>query len=319
LGVAAYPGAAAGLRSLHLLAGGKGWPEHVEIRVLDVGQGTAVLVRTPERHAALFDAGPADCDLAGQLRSLGVRKLDLVVISHPHADHFAGLLASLDSLDIETFVDRTEIIPPQALLSTGQGGPAGETSHSAYSTQGEAAQYQRLRRRLESEGTHCLQAAPGSSLSLDGFVVTFFAPRRSLTMVAGTSPWGEGRDPPSGDELNGASLVAVLDAGDTEVLLPGDAEAEVLERYRLPPVDAVVIPHHGSRGAVSERLLTALEAQLALISVGKDNSFGHPDSGTMRLLSAAGDTILRTDESGWVSLRMNDGVLAISTERTQTR
>ena len=103
----AYPAAAAGLRSAELLAGGKGWPAQVEVRVLDVGQGNAVLVRTPEHHALLFDGGPAGCDLAGQLRALGVRRLDLVVISHPHADHFAGLLEALDSLEVGTFVDQT--------------------------------------------------------------------------------------------------------------------------------------------------------------------------------------------------------------------
>ena len=76
------------------LAGGRSWPDAVEVRVLDVGQGSAVLVRTPEHHALLFDGGPAGCGLADQLRSLGVRKLDVVVVSHPHADHFAGLLES---------------------------------------------------------------------------------------------------------------------------------------------------------------------------------------------------------------------------------
>jgi ComEC/Rec2-related protein len=90
LGCTAYPVGAHGVRALQAAVGGASWPDSVEMRVLDVGQGNAVLVRTPGRHALLFDAGPKDCDLAGQLRSLGVRKLDVVVISHPHADHFAG-------------------------------------------------------------------------------------------------------------------------------------------------------------------------------------------------------------------------------------
>jgi competence protein ComEC len=168
-------------------------------------------------------------------------------------------------------------------------------------------------------GARYLQALPGSSLTLDGVTVTFFAPARPLTMLTGPHPWGEGRDPPSGDQLNGASLVALLDAGETEVLMPGDAEADILERYRLPPVDAIVIPHHGSRGAVSEQLLSALQARVAIISVGEGNGFGHPDPGTVRLLAATGDTIVRTDESGWVSLVMDDDEMAVLTERTPAR
>ena len=114
VGAAAYPAAAAGFRSVELLAGAQGWPAQVEVRVLDVGQGNAILVRTPQHHSLLFDGGPAGCHLASQLRALGVKRLDLVVISHPHADHFGGLLEALDSLEVGTFVDRTEVDSPAA-------------------------------------------------------------------------------------------------------------------------------------------------------------------------------------------------------------
>ena len=286
------------------------------MRVLDVGQGTAVLVRTPQHHAALFDAGPQGCDLAKQLRALGVRRLDLVVISHPHADHFAGLLEALDSLEVATFVDRTEVVAP-----AGRRPPERYRGRRA---QGRRAarkrrQYLQLRRRLAAAGCRLLRASPGSSLAVDGVRIVFFAPASPLVLLDGESPWGDGRDPPSGDELNGGSLVAVLDAGEAEVLLPGDAEADVLENYDLPPLDAIVVRHHGSRGAVSRPLLTALQAKAALISVGKKNTFGHPDRGTVDMLVAAGDTIVRTDECGWVSLRLKDAEMTISTERTRAR
>jgi competence protein ComEC len=314
VGAGIYPAAAAGLRQLQVRAGLQEWPAQPEVRVLDVGQGTAVLVRTPGHRAALFDGGPAGCDLAGQLHSLGVGRLDLVVISHPHADHFAGLMEGVDSLEIGTFVDWTESIP---VPEGGAGATATDTSAARSADGDEAARYLQLRELLKERGTRLLRAPPGSSLTLDGIVVTFFAPARPLTLFAGPHPWGEGRAPPSGDELNGASLVAVVDAGEAEVLLPGDAEADILERYRLPPVDAVVTPHHGSRGAVSRRLLGTLQAGLAIVSVGKDNSFGHPDPGTIGLLAEEGDRALRTDESGWVSLLLSDHDIAVLTERPQ--
>ncbi|MBN1630346.1 MAG: ComEC/Rec2 family competence protein, partial [Thermoleophilia bacterium] len=84
-GAAAYSPVAGAVQTLQAVAHGRGWPDQVEVRVLDIGQGNAVLVRTPQHHTLLFDGGPDGCDLAGQLRGLGVRTIDVVVISHPHA------------------------------------------------------------------------------------------------------------------------------------------------------------------------------------------------------------------------------------------
>ena len=109
LGLVAYPVGARGLQELQVLVGARSWPDKVEVRVLDVGQGSAVLVRTPGRHALLFDGGPEGCGLARQLHALGVRKLDLVVISHPHSDHFAGLLESLAGLEVAAVVDNVQV------------------------------------------------------------------------------------------------------------------------------------------------------------------------------------------------------------------
>ena len=102
------------------------------MRILDAGQGNAVLVRTPEHHALLFDGGPADCDLARQLRSLGVRRLDAVVLSHPHADHFAGLLQSLDAVEVVTLIHDVQVGAPAARAPPGGSGAAeaGEGSDS---------------------------------------------------------------------------------------------------------------------------------------------------------------------------------------------
>lgn len=316
IGAAAYPAGAAGIRSVEYLLGGGGWPSQTEVRVLDVGQGTAVLVRTPDHHAALFDAGPEGCDLAGQLRSLGVKRLDLVVISHPHADHFAGLAEALDTVDVEVLVDRIRIEEPAsggADPARGQG-----TVSTPYSSGGsEARQYLAVRTRLEEKGCHLVQAVPGATLAFHGTAVRLYAPVRPLALLDGPQPWGEGRGPPTGDELNGGSIVTLLEAGGARFLLPGDAEADALERYHLPAVDVLVVGHHGSRGAVSDTLLDNLRVRLAVISVGADNSFGHPDAGTLTTLMNAGGTVLRTDRSGWVSLRKKDGTLAVFAERIE--
>jgi competence protein ComEC len=343
LGAAAYPAAAAALQSAQFLAGGRGWPAQTEVRVLDVGQGTSVLVRTPDHHAALFDGGPAGCGLGAQLRALGVKRLDLVVVSHPHADHFAGLEEALDSLEVGTFIDRTEVVAPAGSAAadrdTGAGAEAGapvpdapvartvaaRTATRATASQGEdsadggaeARQYLAMRARLAERGCHCLTVYSGATLSFDGIGITFYAPAKPLVLLADGEPWGEGRSPPSGDELNGGSLVTLLDIRGARILLPGDAEAETLGKYALAPLDVLVVGHHGSRGAVSTDLLGALHPRLAAISVGKDNPYGHPDQGTVALLEAAVPTVVRTDEAGWVSLLLTDGVITVTSERTQ--
>jgi competence protein ComEC len=322
VGAAAYPPVVGGVEALEAVAHGGGWPDQVEVRVLDVGQGNAVLVRTPERHTLLFDGGPAGCDLAGQLRELGVRKIDLVVISHPHADHFAGLLEALGGLEVEALIDQVQVV-------SRAGGAAGAAARAAPTAVAggagadgdpqEAAEYLELRRELAEDGCRCVLGGAGYAVTVDGVVVRFFAPGEPLVLVDGGDPWAAGNGEPSGDELNGSSLVAVVSIGSVGVLIPGDAEAEVLQGYGLPATEVVVVPHHGSRGAVSDQLLREWGTRVAFISVGADNSFGHPYAGTVSVLEETVKAVLRTDTAGWVSCKVNGDQMVITTERTPTR
>jgi competence protein ComEC len=298
------------VETLQAVAYGTGWPDQVEVRVLDVGQGNAVLVRTPEHHAVLFDGGPAGCDLAGQLRELGVRKLDLVVISHPHADHFAGLLEALDDLEVKALIDQVQVA---AMSGTTRAGPAASDDGT------EAAEYLEFRRVLAEDGCRYVSAGTGRTVTVDGTAVRLCAPREPLVLVEGVDPWAENGGEPSGDELNGSSVVAVVSVGSIDVLIPGDAEAEVLRGYELPPTEVVVVPHHGSRGAVSEQLLAEWGTRAAFISVGEGNYFGHPYGGTVSVLQGSVGTVLRTDAVGWISCKVNGDQMVITTERTPTR
>ena len=197
----------------------------------------------------------------------------MVVISHPHADHFAGLLEALDDVEVGTLVDAVQVMPEeQPGARAGPGGVSKRAKPRPISSCAAAS---------PSTVVSYVFVSAGSSLRLDDVVVRFFAPDRPLVLYDQSSPWGVGRSAPSGDELNGASLVAVVSAGTVDMLLPGDAEASVLQRYDLPPTELLVVSHHGSRGAVTPELLARWGTQAALISVGKENSFGHPDPDTL--------------------------------------
>jgi competence protein ComEC len=312
LGATAYPGVVRGVEALQGLASGRGWPDHTEIRILDVGQGNATLIRTSGRHTLLFDGGPAGCNLARQLRDLGVRSLDVVVISHPHADHFAGLLESLGSLQVKTLVDQVEVVAASA-AEVRTSGADGRGSGA------EAAKYLKLRRELASDGCRYVFARTGYSLKVDDVVVRLYGPADPITIVDGPDPWAAEYGPPSGDELNDASVVALVSVGAIDILLPGDAEADALGRYPLPEVEMIVVPHHGSQGAVSTRLLQGVRPKVAVVSVGEDNSFGHPHADTMSILDEAVGAVLRTDTSGWVSCELKGDTMLITLERKPVR
>lgn len=318
------------------------WPRSLEVRVLDVGQGNAVLVRTPDHHALLFDAGPSGCNLEKQLQSLGVTRLDAVLVSHPHADHFAGLLDCVESVHVDTIIDHVEVVatrrgaggseasgsPGAADGAEGPRGPDAAGGHAATGDSGaaaapssaasggaEARAYLRLRQELEDHGSAHVLAHEDMMLAMGGLTIHLFTPQDPLVLVDGPDPWARVSKPPGGDEMNATSIVALVSWGEKDFLLPGDAEADVLERYPLPAVEVLVVPHHGSKGAVSSRLLERLAPRVAAVSVGAENMFGHPDPATMALLRTSLGTVLRTDQSGWVSFVVTDTTMRVTAER----
>jgi len=326
------PLAAQEAKSVVLRAVGEGWPDGVEVRVLDVGQGNAVLVRTPGHKALLFDGGPRGCRLRDQLVSLGVSRLEVVVISHPHLDHFGGLAEVLDGLHLGVLVDNVVVEGAAGHEPEDREGVRGASTGQSQSTtperaissrwttgsasEREAAMYVEMRESLREKGVQVATVASSWTLEVDGVTVRFFAPHRPLVIMAGAHPWQARGGPPSGEELNASSLVALLTVGQTDFLLPGDAEAEVLERYQLPSsCEVLVVPHHGSRGAVSPSLLGKVGASLAIITVGSNNSFGHPDAATLGLLQEAVPLTLRTDHCGWVSCAVVNDTIRVRSER----
>jgi competence protein ComEC len=113
---------------------------------------------------------------------------------------------------------------------------------------------------------------------------------------------------------NDDALVVVAELGGQRVLLPGDAEGQVLENLDLPPCLVVAAPHHGSGGGLDAGLLAELAPRLAVIPVG-ENRYGHPDPDTLDMLAAAGVPALRTDERGDVAVVLGRRGLEVGAER----
>jgi competence protein ComEC len=127
--------------------------------------------------------------------------------------------------------------------------------------------------------------------------------------------WPAERGPPGADP-NDYAIVLLASYGDTDVLLPADAESNVTARLRLPPVEVLKVAHHGSADDGLDEQLRALRPRVAVISVGEGNDYGHPRSSTLAALrGVAGLRLFRTDVDGRVTVESDGRTIAVSTER----
>jgi competence protein ComEC len=235
-------------------------PSEARLTILDVGEGAAALLQVPGGPTVLIDAGPEPLERA--LREHGVERIDLLVLSHGHADHVAGLDDVLGRLPVAA-----------ALLP---GAPGAD------------AALDRLQTELVAAGVRSSRCLAPALLSGPGWRLTVL-------------PTSSGESGDANQAENDLALVVVAELGTTAALLPGDAEAGALSTLDLPEVDIVELPHHGSRDGVDGELLDRLRPRLAVVSVGP-NRFGHPAAEMMALLDERGLPLLRTDRHGDVAV-----------------
>ena len=201
-------------------------PSRPTLTVLSVGEGAAALLQEPHGPTVLIDAGPTP--LAACLRRHGVRRIDLLVLSHGHADHTAGLSDVLGQIPI------TEALVPQPVV------PSAALDHVVSELRSARVPVHACTVRLS------IPIADGR-----------------LAVV----PTGQSGGTDNQDE-NDCALVVVVTLDGQSVLLPGDAEAEALEPLGLGRCAIVELPHHGSAGGFDDRLLVELRPRLAIVSVG---------------------------------------------------
>lgn len=243
------------------------------VDVLDVGQGDAILLRTSEGKVALIDGGPSGEPLLAGLRERKIDHIDLMIATHPHSDHIGGLDEALAKWPVSVFIDSGDV-------------------HTT-------ASYDRLMAAVEDEGLRYQTAAVGDVINLGSEV--------RIELMGPPSPRlkeGESRS-----HLNANSVIARVTHGSSCFLFTGDAELETEERLlhdKIAPCGVLKVAHHGSAYATSDAWLAAVQPQIALISAGKDNSYGHPAPSTLARLKAAGVTVYRTDTMGSIQLE-SDG------------
>ncbi|MGW0224161.1 ComEC/Rec2 family competence protein [Streptomyces tendae] len=248
----------------------KGWPPPGWRMVMcDVGQGDALVLAAGEGMAVVVDAGPDPALIDHCLRSLGVSRIPLVLLTHFHADHVAGLPGVLRGRSVGA-IETTALEEP-------------------------ADQAEFVRRQAAAGRIPLRHAAAGEQRRSGplSWQVVWPPPSRPATTAPGT----EGGP-------NDASVTLLVRTAGLRLLLLGDLEPPAQRELARAPaaaeltgVDVLKVAHHGSAHQ-DFTFLRRVAPRLALISCGEDNTYGHPAPGTVAALRARGATVLRTDLDG---------------------
>ncbi|MFE7813456.1 ComEC/Rec2 family competence protein [Streptomyces sp. NPDC057433] len=271
-----------------------GWPPPDWRMVMcDVGQGDAMVLAAGEDTGVVVDAGPDPALVDRCLRSLGVTRIPLVVLTHFHADHVAGL--------------------PGVLRGRSVGGIA------ATGLEEPADQARFVRRLAADRHLPVTRATAGERRRTGELSWEVVWPPPNTGHTAGT--WPAPAPAPTPEGPNDASVAMLVRTAGLRLLLLGDMEPpaqRALARSptagRLADVDVLKVAHHGS-AYQDPGLVRRSAPRLALISAGRDNSYGHPAPSTLAALREAGSAVLRTDRGGSIAVlggEAGDGELRVA-------
>jgi len=252
----------------------------VSVHFIDVGQGESILILAPEK-TVLIDGGDngRGGTVLSYLSEQNVSSIDILIATHPHADHIGGLIDVVNRLPV------SEVIMPEV---PDEIVPTTRT-------------YTNFLMALLENGLTITPAAAGDVRDLGGgATLTILGPMRDYSA------------------MNDMSVVSRLEFGATSFLFTGDIETAAehdLAAQGGIRSNVLNIAHHGSRSSSTQVFLNAVAPNIAVISCGMDNSFGHPHRTVMERLQAMDIHILRTDLDGSIVLVSDGESIGILTER----
>ena len=242
---------------------------------ISVGQGDSEYIELPNGKNVLIDGGPNPTTSLSQfLTQHNVTHIDYVVLTHPHADHFDGLVYVFNKIKVDTFYDTRE-------ENTG------------------AVTIKNLRAKIPTLGVNVVYPAAGQELDWDPGEV-------QVKVLNSCSTPGSSN---AGPVLNNCSIVIKMSYQNTSILYTGDmqsdVEAELVSTYGSQlQSDVLKVGHHGSNTATSAAFLNMVKPKYAYIEVGTGNTFGFPAAVTLSNLQAVGATVFRTDTGGTQQYRI---------------
>lgn len=254
------------------------WQEYrpsLELVLLDVGQGDAIFITAPGGYNMLIDGGTTEAyqrEIRPFLEEKGIQKIDLLVITHPHEDHLGGVTRLLEDnrFEVERIIESGNIHTTQL--------------------------YQKYLEMVETGESEILRGVRGTSFRLGELKGVALNPPPNYLKGTGT-------------DLNNNSLVLLLEYSSMRILLTGDlekaGEEEMLKVFgKSLRSNILKVGHHGGEGGNSDKWLKMVRPEIALISVGGGNPFGHPSSVTLSNLEAIDSRVYRTDLDGRLIIRL---------------
>lgn len=241
------------------------------IHYIDVGQGDSILIQVNNKNL-LIDSGPSSNrkDLLSYLEKLNIKKFDYIIATHPHEDHIGNMDTIIKRYNIGNFYS------PKVL-----------TSSTTFENMIDALVDKNLKINVLKNGSKGINLGENTKVEV-------FSPTESI----------------SSDNLNDYSPIIKITFFNNSFLFTGDAEIStediVLSQNNNLNCDILKVGHHGSSTSTSSNFLASANPSVAIISVGKNNSYGHPTSETLSLLNSFNIRTLRTDIDGTI-IAISDG------------
>ncbi|HKN84987.1 MAG TPA: ComEC/Rec2 family competence protein [Pyrinomonadaceae bacterium] len=288
------------------------------IHILDVGpiNGDSILITSPSGKTVLVDAGDTMKGkvVVDALKRYNVQQLDYFIATHPHPDHIAGAAEVFKAVKVLNVIDNGQppAVPPE--LAVKKPAPAPKSNKQASPTKF----YNDYKAAVSGSGAHYEKAQPGTKYDLGGGVL--------LTILAPSEPmFTKDKMTTGGNDVNANSIVARLDYGSFSMLLAGDAESQTEHRLLTKDLDlqarVLKVAHHGSKYASSADFLNRVKPEVAIVSCGAWNRYGHPSQAVLDRLRAANVKLYRTDLQGEITItthgKENEMVVKTGKETTE--
>lgn len=269
------------------------YSDEMRVTAIDVGQGSAALIELPRGKRILIDGGGATSGrfdigrnvVAPVLLQRGIKNIDLIILSHPHSDHYKGLIYIINNFNVrEVWTNGQRIMEPD---------------------------FFELMDVIDRKKVYHHQVTSRTSpVNLNGAVLTILNPEAPPAISANEAA--------SYEDTNNASLVIRLTYGQHSLLFTGDimaqAEEDIMRRNGMISSQVLFVPHHGSRTSSTPAFLKAVNPRIAVISSGAELSYPLPHPETLARINDLGAMVLRTDIHGAITIKSDGRILVVNTQ-----
>lgn len=244
----------------------------MEIHIIDVGQGDSILIKTPNSKTLLIDGGTNESEhiVKGYLKKHKIKTIDFLIATHPDSDHIGGLDAVVNKFNVKGLY-----LPEQTIISDS---------------------YNDLISACNQKQVPLNYVYKGDNFSIDNYIDLFVLSPSYIQ-----------------DDNNLNSIVFKLSFKNKSFLFTGDAESsnesDIINSFNLEDIDFLKVGHHGSKSSTTSEFLDETTPDVAVISCGYKNQYGHPHNTTLKNLKDHNVTTYRTDLSGDIVLYSNGEII----------